>query len=165
MKNKKVYLPALFLGAALVALAGCHKEPGEVVKQRAIERWDALVNHHAVKAYEYLSPGYRSTHSLEQYVAFVATAKLQWKSASVDELQCEAEVCTVKLTVHSVIPGAVIHAPRDIQHEAPVSEKWVLSEGQWYFLPDVKVGGLADDANQGSGGSVPPAPDANPPTK
>ncbi len=154
MKNTKIYYATL-LGAALLALAGCHKDPVEIVKQRSAERWNLLINHQPVKAYDYLSPGYRATHTLDQYVAFIGTARLQWKSASAEAPQCENDVCTVKVMVKSVIPGQLISASRDIQHEAPVIEKWVLSEGQWYFLPDAN---LQPSADTGANQSAAPAP-------
>lgn len=140
MKNTKVYLWIFAIAIALLPLAGCRKDPAKIVPQRALERWNLLINHQPVKAYEYLSPGYRATHTLDQYVAFIGTARLRWKAATVTSQQCESEVCTVVLTVNSTIPAQLANASKDIEHEAPVTEHWVLSEGQWYFLPDAQAG-------------------------
>lgn len=134
---------ALFLASALIAVLGiaaCQKQDAaSVVQRRALERWNLLITHQPVKAYEYLSPGYRATHTLDQYVAFIGTARLKWKEAKVDTQTCDADTCTVNLTIKSDIPGQIIKAPRDIEHEAPVVEHWIASDGQWYFLPDSRI--------------------------
>lgn len=159
MKNVKVYYFATAIAVAATVISGCQKQdPGAIVKQRAVERWNLLVERHAVKAYEYLSPGYRETHELEQYVAFVASAPLKWQSAKVLDQQCDAELCTVHLTVTSAIPGQLAGITHDIEHEAPVTEHWVSSGGQWYFLPDAPAklsshGAVAGEATQAPQGS------------
>ena len=159
MNKAKILFLACGVGISALLAVGCaKKDPAELVRQRAIERWDLLAERHAVKAYDYLSPGYRSTHTLEQYVAFVATARVQWKSAKVDSVQCEEEVCTAKLTVLTVLPGAVMQRPSDMEYPAPVVEKWIRSDAQWYFLPDSKVEGKNIAEEAASKQAVPPAP-------
>ncbi|MEP6938874.1 MAG: hypothetical protein ABI846_03855 [Rudaea sp.] len=140
MRTAKVHMLTLALAALVVATAGCQKQdPASVVQRRAAERWNLLVSHEPIKAYDYLSPGYRATHTLDQYVAFIATARVHWKAAAIDNQKCDAESCTVSLTVKSVIPGQIVNAPHDVEHEAPITEHWILSEGQWYFLPDTRL--------------------------
>lgn len=140
MTRIKTLVLAGGIGMSLLLATGCSsKDPAELVRQRAVERWDLLAGKHAVKAYDYLSPGYRSTHTLEQYVAFVATARISWKSAKVDSVQCETDVCTAKLVVVAIVPGAVMQRPSDMEYPSPIVEKWVRSEGQWYFLPESKI--------------------------
>ena len=39
----------------------------DVIEQRATARWDALLSEDVEAAYEYLSPGYRSSVSYKQY--------------------------------------------------------------------------------------------------
>lgn len=149
MRNAKIYLYALTLGAFAVVAAGCQKQdPASVVHRRASERWNLLVSHEPVKAYEYLSPGYRATHTLDQYVAFIATARVHWKEAKIQSQKCDTESCTVDLTVKSVIPGQMVNAPHDIEHEAPVVEHWILSGGEWYFLPDSRLEPIAVQKEQ-----------------
>jgi len=159
---------ALSLAAILIAVlgvAGCQKQdPASVVQRRALERWNLLITHQPVKAYEYLSPGYRATHTLDQYVAFIGTARLRWKEAKVDTQKCDADACTVNLTIKSDIPGQLIRAPRDIEHEAPVVEHWIASDGQWYFLPDSRLGSAEASATAQPGQMPAVNPAANPGT-
>ena len=158
MKNIKVYYWIPALAAALMTIAGCHKQdPAAIVQQRAVERWNLLIESHPVKAYEYLSPGYRTTHTLDQYVAYVATARLRWKSAKVVQQQCEAEVCTVHLIVESTVPATLANAPRDLQLQTPLTEQWISSDGQWYFLPDSHITPPVAGAAAQAGGNQPAA--------
>lgn len=154
MKNIKVYYWIPALAAALLTLAGCHKQdPAAIVKQRAVERWSLLAEGHPVKAYEYLSPGYRTTHTLDQYVAYVATARLKWKSARVVKQECEAEVCSVHLIVESTVPATLANTPRDLQLQTPLTEQWMASDGQWYFLPDAHIAPPVAGAATPAGGN------------
>lgn len=149
MNRVKISILACAVGVSVLSIVGCrHKEPVEAVGERAVERWDLLSKRQAIKAYEYLSPGYRSTHTVEQYVAFIATSRLQWKSAKVDSVKCEEDACTAKLVVTSMVPGIAINRPSDLELAAPVTEKWIQSDGQWFFLPDAKINpqGIAEEA-------------------
>ena len=155
-------IPSVFFvgSLAMLALAGCNSnDPAKIIGQRAVERWDLLAGGHAVKAYDYLTPGYRSTHTLEQYVAFVATSRIHWRSAKFESIKCEEEICTAKLIVKSMVPGAVIGRGNDMDIELPVTEKWVRSDAQWFFLPDAKIDpvGVAKAAEAASESKLPPA--------
>ena len=171
MRSVKVHVWTFALVALAAATAGCQKQdPASVVQRRATERWNLLVSHEPIKAYDYLSPGYRATHTLDQYVAFIATTRMHWKSATIDSQKCDPESCAVNLTVKSVIPGQIVNAPHDVEHEAPVTEHWILSEGQWYFLPDSRLeatpaanAGQAQPVQTVPQAAIPPAQPATPP--
>ena len=120
-----------------VLLAGCAGQPREPedVKARAQQRWDLLIAGEHKQAYEYLTPGYRTTVGADQYDARLRTRTVKWLSTQVHGAECETEdVCTVKTTlnfeVQMPIPG--IGKQRSFQ---PLNEKWLLNDGVWYFLP------------------------------
>ncbi len=94
----------------------------------------------------------------------IATARLRWKAAKIVGQECDADTCSVNLVVTSTIPAQAAGLPRDIEHEAPVTERWVASEGQWYFLPDSRI--ERTDSGQEASSSPPastPAPAAGAP--
>lgn len=160
MKNAKVYFFAASVAAAGFVLAGCHRDPASIVAQRATERWNLLVAGQPVKAYDYLSPGYRSTHTLDQYVAFIATSKVKWTAVHVTQQKCDAETCTVNVTIELTVPAIVSRAHRDLQVQTPLVEKWIASDGQWYFLPDVQISSAISDLVEPA---TPPTSSAPPP--
>ena len=114
-----------------------------VLKQRALQRWNDLINKHADKAYEYLTPGYRNTVSQEQYANAMENRPLTWKSARVNKLECEQpDNCTVYMIVdYSMhMPGAGVG---DVKGFAPLKETWLRLRNQWYYLPREGGGNLS----------------------
>src|SRR5688572_22783391 len=64
----------------LLALAGCvDKANPDTIDTRAVERWNYLIAHQAEKAYDYLSPGFRSTQTREVYASSMNSRPVQWK--------------------------------------------------------------------------------------
>ncbi len=139
--NKQTFAILAFALAASAMVAGC--QPGsnagddsvESLKARADQRWAYLIEKKAEKAYEYLTPGYRKTKSLEQYVAENSNVGLNWKHASAGKTECEEDVCTVfvSLDYEVRLPNT---GGKPIETFAPLREKWVKLSGKWYFLPD-----------------------------
>lgn len=122
-----------------LAVAGCAGLPGsgdltadssavgksEAVTRRAQSRWEALIRKDLPAAYEYLSPGTRSTMTYEQYKSHHRVGL--YRAAKIDAVTCEADVCTVKLTLTydaKMIKGMV----------TPVTEKWVIEQGQAWIV-------------------------------
>lgn len=136
MKNLKI----LLLPALLLLLAGCATgtggaKKGGTVEERAVKRWEMLIAHKASDAYEYLTPGYRSTHPKEVYAAAMSSRPIKWTKVEYMDKDCPDEnTCTVRLVIDfemriaAGIPGPV--ASIDVQ-----KEKWLRIKGQWYHLP------------------------------
>src|SRR3569833_1520067 len=102
----------------MAALAGCAAGPSkpgkpskdesaDVIQQKSVERWNFLIAHQAEKAYDYLSPGYRSTKSREAYAKEMNDRPIRWTKAAYARQQCDGDTCKVSLTVnYSVrLPG------------------------------------------------------------
>ncbi len=95
----------------------------EQVRQRAQERWDALVAGNVERAYALLSPGARQARSLPAYRAMIKTGF--WKRAVVDRVECQSsETCKVMVMVEYVYRGTLI--------SSPIFEDWVLADQRWW---------------------------------
>lgn len=94
---------------------------------RAQQRADALVAGNMAGAYEFLSPGTRSTLSLEAYRASVV--RKFWKAAKVDGVKCvDLDVCKVDLIV--------TYDLREIKSiSSRLTETWLRESGRWWFVP------------------------------
>lgn len=142
MSNPKLVVLSLAL-AAVAMFSGCQTSPtrsgsgsdADVVKQRAAQRWNYLIEKKAEKAYEYLTPGYRKAKSLEQYVGEKTAVALRWQGVSVSKADCKEDVCDVFVAVDYEVklPNT---GGKPISTFAPMQEKWVKVGKQWYFLPD-----------------------------
>ena len=131
----------LALWLALLGMAGCagmgggltKDTPPEVkqaaVKERANARWAALIKGDMDAAYRFLSPASRDTVSLDKYVSHIG--KIQYTSATIEAVNCEAESCKVelKVTYDYPVPGKIM---RGIQ--TPLSETWVLDKGAAWLV-------------------------------
>jgi hypothetical protein len=125
-----------FMSVCLVVLlAGCAafapKTAGEQVKARAQERRDAIVKGDLDRAYQYFTPGYRATVSLDRYRNSIGNAA-QTVGATVETVQCESlEKCIAKVKVE--IKPLVL--PRFAGTIATYSdETWLLEAGQWWLF-------------------------------
>jgi hypothetical protein len=95
------------------------------VADRAKARWDRLIAGDLPGAYEYLSPASRATLSLDGYRARHKVG--MYRSVKIDDVSCEGEVCTVKLSV-------TYDFKRHKGITTPLTEKWVISQGQAWFV-------------------------------
>ena len=131
-------------GAIVVAigfLAGCAGIGGlsadapadmkrDVVAQRAQARWDRLIARDLAGAYEYLSPASRAATPLDVYKAKHKVGL--YRSVKVDDVHCEADTCTVGLSLTYDYKGKGMKEPMEIS--TPLTEKWIISQGQAWFV-------------------------------
>jgi hypothetical protein len=98
----------------------------DAVKARAQARWDALIRQDFDAAYVFLSPVYRDTVSLQSWKS--RFRPLGWRKVEVDSAACEGELCdvTLSLTYDARQMAGVV---------TPIREKWVIQQGQIWYVP------------------------------
>jgi hypothetical protein len=101
------------------------EEKVAAVRERAEARWNALVQDDIPAAYRYLSPTTRDVLSLDQYRAKVA--RRTFREAKVDTVECEAELCKVKIKL-------TFDRPRMKGMIVPLEETWIIERGQFWFV-------------------------------
>ena len=115
----------LLFAVGCANISGPPETPEQAVKARAQERWNALVAGQLDKAYEYITPSGRSTLPKEIFRARLSGST--WRGAKVTGAVCETEVCDVTVTLDiDVLPN--------LPHQQPISEKWLLDGGKWWFV-------------------------------
>lgn len=140
MKSKKVHFAKIaFAGAVALVLVGCaglvkKDEDASVIKEKAVQRWDYLIAHQAEKAYDFLSPGYRTTITRENYAAGMNNRPVSWQSVKFVGQTCEPDVCTVTMKVTYKVT-VNIHGSRNVNGGSEITERWIKDSGRWYFLP------------------------------
>lgn len=97
----------------------------QVVEARAVARWNALIKGDIPAAYAYLSPATRATTPLDVYTAKRKVG--MYRKIKVNSVDCEGAVCTVKLTLR-------YDYKRFKGIETPLSEHWVIEDGQAWFV-------------------------------
>ena len=99
-----------------------------LVTQRINARWAALIRGDLDQAYTFLSSGSQEAMPLNVYKA--KTKPGLWRSVKIDSMECETEICQVKMTLtydHPMIKGV----------QTPFQETWILEKGNaWYVYRD-----------------------------
>jgi hypothetical protein len=124
---------------AAIALAGCASLSGhgvnDAVKQRASERWSALVRGEFTQAYAYSTPGFRAVVTAEGFRNRFGGA-VKWVGSEVVKVECPETVkcdVTVRVDFKPVVSG---RAGGDISTH--VGETWLLEDGQWWYFQSIK---------------------------
>lgn len=128
----------IFAALATLALSACATTPAgddKRVVDRAQARWDAITGNELEEAYEYYSPGYRSTTSLIDFATGVRLRKVTYTSAEYLDHQCEQSRCTVRFTVGfrviAPVPGMTRYDGKQV-----IEDTWIRTSGEWWYLPD-----------------------------
>ncbi len=138
MSNVRIGTISAVLLSAMVIVA-CQQEAeerpaGEVVKERAQARWDALVDQEFAAAWDYYTPGYRQMTERDAFDADMDARPVQWNAASVISAECdeEASKCEV-LTEVTYQPTGGPKEMRSVEVTRDLEEEWLLMDGQWWY--------------------------------
>jgi hypothetical protein len=83
-------------------------------------------------AYAYLSPGSKATTSIEAYRRQIRPGL--WRAVKVDSVECEGELCSVKLQLTYDIPRGPM-SPKAISGlDTPIAERWIIENGSAWFV-------------------------------
>ncbi len=110
-------------------------------EQRATERWQLLIDGKGAEAWDYLSPGARSTKSREVYGKEMAERPVHWISVRNDDKACDSDSnCVIRSLVEYELKatrggGDAMRIPKRID------EVWIKIDEVWYFVPDELVSG------------------------
>ena len=112
------------VGCAGIGVDSSPEAKQKVVAERAEARWQLLIKGDVAGAYEYLSAGSKATMPLDLYKAKIRPGG--WRQASVEKVDCEAEVCSVEMQLtydRKQMKGI----------QTPVKEAWIIEKGSaWY---------------------------------
>jgi hypothetical protein len=138
MKNKITYTySCLALLCSLLLLSACattDKPKAASVEERATTRWNTLLSDDLAGAYEFLSPGYRSSVTSLQYQRSILLQRVQWTGAEVRGSECTDNTCKVSVLLSYRITGA-LPGVRTFEGKKDVKESWVRVDDMWYLVP------------------------------
>jgi hypothetical protein len=123
------------LSASIFAACASTSPGGGTVVSRAESRWDAIIAGDFDTAYQYYTPGYRSSNTLGDFEISMRLRKVQIREAQFLEQDCEESVCTLKFKtkfrVASPVPGLDAWTST-----TKIEEKWVKTQGKWWYFPE-----------------------------
>jgi hypothetical protein len=139
MKFLSNYRSALLLGicSGLLLLSACATTvPTEdIIKERATARWNALLHGDLAGAYEFLSPGFRSSVSSIQYPRSILIKRVIWTGAQFIGSDCTETSCKVKILLDYTLSGG-LPGVKSFDGAQTIHESWVLIDDNWYLVPE-----------------------------
>ena len=133
-EHRRALIPGLCCGLLLLSACATTMQTGDSIEKRATARWDALLSGDLAAAYEFLSPGYRSSAPSVQYQRSLRVKRVSWTEATYTESDCTETTCKVKIllnyTLHGVVPGVSSFTGSDV-----VEESWLQRDNIWYLVP------------------------------
>lgn len=124
-------IAAVFLAACATTGGG---GGGDVVK-RAEARWEAVLAGDFERAYQYYSPGYRSSHSPGDFELSMRLRKVQFRGARFVDHACEGDRCDLKFEVKYFVASPVPGLDK-WESKTTLDETWIRTQGEWWYLPD-----------------------------
>ena len=134
LKGNHLIWLGLCVSSLLLSACATTVEIEDTIETRAIKRWEALLSDDYEGAYEYLSPGFRSSVSLKQYQRSLLLKKVAWTDANYVESDCAETSCKVKISLNYTVYGAV-PGIQSFDGTQTITESWVLVDGNWYLVP------------------------------
>ncbi len=143
----------LFLAAIVATLVcACATQPRESalpaaeipLAERAVQRWQYLIDGKPELAWEMLTPGVRSAKPREKYAEEMANRAVRWTKVSFRDQECEQpDSCLVRVDVEYRVVLPVNRVGEMTVPGSALVERWLRLDGQWYHLPDeFNAGGL-----------------------
>ena len=117
--------------AAGCASIGAPQPPEVVVKERASQRWQALVKYDMEAAYGFTTPAYRAVATAADYRQRMGSA-VQWSGVEVVGVRCpDATKCIANVRVEAKPFLGRRFGDSIVTH---VEETWLLQENQWWLF-------------------------------
>lgn len=106
----------------------------EDLKQRAFDRWAALIDRDFHRAYQYASPAYRAVFTAKDFAARIGGTKINWQRVEIVSAQRESEE-TAQVEIKIFAEAFLADTEKTVPVVTVFSESWIRSAGEWWFVP------------------------------
>ncbi len=129
----------LLLVFVMLQVTGCANNAKQevsaesIVKTRAAERWQALIDGRLETAYTYESPEYREVYGYKQFTRKINGVGL-WSKADVEDVSCKKDKCVATMRIYVTIRlgrGFGVTKANSL-----LEEQWIQDavSGEWYHV-------------------------------
>lgn len=121
--------------ALISSLAACVDQEKNKLDNRVLDYWNFKINKDYESAYDFLSPGWKSTENKEAFARRMKNSTIDWKSAKILTKECsETYLCDVSLQIEyeymfKEAIGNKILMPTSLK------ENWLMQDNVWYNVP------------------------------
>lgn len=117
--------------AVLMIVTACDQEKNKL-DSRAKDFWMHKINRDFDKAYDFLTPGWKSSETKESYVRRMSQSTIKWRSIEIKDKQCsEKYLCSLSLKVEYeyTFKGSMAGT---IKVPSEIRETWLMKNNTWY---------------------------------
>lgn len=133
-KPRHAFLAGLCFSLLLLSACTTNISNEGTIEERATARWALLFGGDFAGAYEFLSPGFRSSVSSVQYQKSLLLQRVEWTNAKYIESDCTETTCNVSILLGYVmrggLPGVSTFEGSDV-----IEESWIKTDKIWYLVP------------------------------
>ncbi len=133
------------VGAEVVSVQGLRRE---VLKQRVLERWQALIAQDFAKAYTFETPDFRRQFTPAQFKAGFGN-RLRWRDIRWLDADMATDDGSEGATVHLELVYEFVWPSlgKLVESTSPLRERWIYRDDQWWHVnPTRGRSGLASSA-------------------
>jgi hypothetical protein len=114
----------------MIAACSDPATPEQQVAERALERWQAIIDNDLESAYAFLSPAYRQAVPLTMYQGRLGQ-NVAWRDAEVKSVSCATDACDVALQI-----SYRYNMPNfeKLENSRLFKEKWIRIEDDWWYF-------------------------------
>lgn len=104
----------------------------QALTNRAMQRWNALINQDFNQVYEFENPGFRQVNPKEKYRSFYGSA-IKWEKAQVTKVSLSSDHLRAKLNVKIDYDGPTPEG-QSYKGQMNVEDTWIWVDNQWWFI-------------------------------
>jgi len=114
----------------MIAACSDPATPEQQVAERALERWQAIIDNDLESAYAFLSPAYRQAVPLTMYQGRLGQ-HVSWRDAEVKSVSCATDACdvAVQISYRYNMPNF-----EKLENSRLFKEKWIRIEDDWWYF-------------------------------
>lgn len=122
----------------ILILSACVDNEKNKLENRVKDYWNFKISKNYKEAYNFLTPGYKKTESIEEYQLRLSSNKVNWLEYSLANKKCEqTDICTVNIdVVYEYYMPTAQHTK--ITVPSSISETWLMKDNVWYYFPKKK---------------------------
>lgn len=121
---------SISIACFIIAACGEPASPEQQVAERALKRWQAIINNDLESAYAFLSPAYREAVPLTMYQGRLGQ-HVAWRDAEVKSVSCATDACdvAVQISYRYNMPNF-----EKLENSRLFKEKWIRVEDNWWYF-------------------------------
>ena len=133
--RRNALLPGLCCSLLFLSACDVTTSSKATIEERAMARWVLLFSGDFADAYDYLSPGYRSSVPSKEYQKSLLLQRVEWTNAKYIESDCTETTCKVSILLGYVMRGG-LPGVKSFEGSDVIEESWIKSDNTWYLVPE-----------------------------